>query len=193
MRGISAAELSRRLNVDEGTISNYKKGRYEPKQRRLYEISRILNVSVAWLMGADAPIEKVDNIIPIKKVRFIPLLGKIACGEPILAEENIEGKIILPDEVNADFALTCKGNSMTDARINDGDIVYIKKQPTVENGEIAAVLIENEATLKRFYIQGDTVILKPENSSMSPLVYTKEQLNEIRILGKAVYFLSKVL
>lgn len=193
IRDISAAELSRRLNINEGTVSQYKKGLYVPKQRRLYDISNILNVSIAWLMGDDVPMEKISNLVPLKKIRYIPLLGRIACGEPILAEENIDGKLVLPDEVYADFALTCRGDSMIDARINNGDIVYIKQQPTVENGEIAAILIDNEATLKRFYKQGDTVILKPENSSLSPLVYTKEQLKNIKIIGKAVYFLSKVL
>lgn len=191
-RGMSAAELSRRLGVDEGTVSNYKKGRYEPKQLRLQKISDTLNVSIAWLLGADVPMEKISNISPVKKVRYIPLLGKIACGEPILAEENIEGRLLLPDEVNADFALTCRGDSMIDARLFDGDIVYIKQQPTVENGEIAAVLIDNEATLKRFYKKGDTVILKAENSTMEPLVYTKQQLKDLRIIGKAVWFLSEV-
>lgn len=192
IRGMSAAELSRRLDVDEGTVSNYKKGRYEPKQRRLQEISKTLNVSIAWLLGADVPMETIDNIVPVKRVRYIPILGKIACGEPILAEENQEGKLMLPEQVNADFALICKGDSMIDARIHDGDIVYIQQQPTVENGEIAAVLINNESTLKRFYQKGDTVILKPENSDMEPLIFTKEQLNEIKIIGKAVYFLSEV-
>ena len=192
IRGMSAAELSRRLGVDEGTVSNYKKGRYEPKQLRLQKISDTLNVSIAWLLGADVPMETIDNIVPVKRVRYIPILGKIACGEPILAEENQEGKLMLPEQVNADFALICKGDSMIDARIYDGDIVYIQQQPTVENGEIAAVLINNESTLKRFYQKGDTVILKPEKSDMEPLIFTKEQLNEIKIIGKAVYFLSEV-
>ena len=191
-RGMSAAELSRRLGVDEGTVSNYKKGRYEPKQRRLQQISDTLNVSIAWLLGADVPMEKVSNLVPLKKVRYIPLLGRIACGEPILAEVNIEGKIVLPDEVNADFALTCRGDSMIDARIFDGDIVYIKQQPIVENGEIAAVLIGDEATLKRFYKQGDTVILKAENTAMEPMVFTKSQLKDLKIIGKAGWFLSEV-
>lgn len=194
-RRISAAELSRKINVDEGTISNYKKGKYVPKQPRLDKISQALNVSIPWLMGADVPMElRVDNIIHINKVRKIPVLGVIACGSPIWAEENFEDMILLPDGIQADFALICKGDSMINARIFDGDIVYIKKQPTVENGEIAAVLIENEATLKRVYFDEENKVLQlvPENNEYSPLVYCGEKLQEVYILGKAVAFLSSV-
>lgn len=81
---------------------------------------------------------------------------------------------------------------MINARILDGDIVYIRQQSTVENGEIAAVLIDNEATLKRVYINGDAIILQPENTAYQPMIYTGEKLNDIRIIGKAVYFLSRV-
>ena len=123
----------------------------------------------------------------------IPLLGTIACGEPILAVENIEKHIEVPEDIKADFALRCKGDSMSDARINDGDIVYIRQQPIVDNGEIAAVLIGDEATLKRFYKQGDTVTLMPCNPKYPPFTFQGEQLNEIRILGRAVAFTSMII
>ena len=115
----------------------------------------------------------------------VPLVGRIACGQPILAEQNIEARIGVPALWRADFALTCHGNSMA-AMIQDGDIVCIRKQPEVENGEIAAVRIGEEATLKRFYRQGDTVMLQAENPAFSPLVYTRDQLNEITIEGRVV-------
>ena len=194
-RNITAAELSRRLGVNEGTLSNYKKGTYEPKQRRLEAIATMLNVSIPWLMGADVPMDSdstISNIIPLPKTKMVPLVGTIACGTPILAEENIEDMVPMPEHINADFALRCKGDSMINARILDNDIVYIRKQDTVENGEIAAVLIDNEATLKRFYRYGDTVVLRAENPNCKEFEYKKEQLNEIKILGKAVYFLSTV-
>lgn len=197
VRGISAAELSRQLNVDEGTISNYKKGKYEPKQRRTQAIANILNVSIEWLMGADVPMYQsyndlysIPGINPIPKTYKRPRLGTIACGEPILAEENIEAYDDIPDNIKCDFTLICKGDSMINARINDGDIVYIKQQSQVDNGEIAAVLIDNEATLKRVYIYEDKVVLQPENTKYPPFVYTKEEMNNIRILGKAVGFTS---
>lgn len=133
-----------------------------------------------------------ENIIPLPKTKMVPLVGTIACGTPILAEENIESMVPMPEHIHADFALRCKGDSMVNARILDNDIVYIRKQETVENGEIAAVLIGNEATLKRFYRYGDTVVLRAENPSCKEFEYKKEQLNEVRILGKAVHFLSEV-
>ena len=191
-KNISNAELCEITGIPKSAMSQYRSGSFKPKADRVYLIAKALGVSEAWLMGYDIPKEKIDNIVPIKKVRYIPILGRIACGEPILAEANIEGRLLLPEQVDADFALVCRGDSMIDARIFNGDYVYIKQQPIVENGEIAAVLIGEEATLKRFYKQGDTVILKPENSSLEPLVYTKDQLNEIRIIGKAVWFLSEV-
>ena len=194
-RNITAAELSRRLGVNEGTLSNYKKGTYEPKQRRLEAIATMLNVSIPWLMGADVPMDSdstISNIIPLPKTKMVPLVGTIACGEPILANENIEEMVPMPEHINADFALRCKGDSMINARILDNDIVYIRQQETVENGEIAAVLIDNEATLKRFYRYGDTVVLRAENPNYKEFEYKKEQLNEIKILGKAVHFLSVV-
>lgn len=122
---------------------------------------------------------------PLPEMTTIPLVGSIACGTPILAEQNIEARIGVPALWRADFALTCHGNSMA-AMIQDGDIVCIRKQPEVENGEIAAVRIGEEATLKRFYRQGDTVMLQAENPAFSPLVYTRDQLNEITIEGRVV-------
>lgn len=126
------------------------------------------------------------------RMSSVPIIGEIACGVPILAEENIEEYVDLPEHIRADFALRCKGDSMTGARINDGDIVYIRQQPTVANGEIAAVRIENEATLKRVYRNGGTVILQPENPAYSPMAFTGDALNDVAILGKAVAFTSKI-
>ncbi|MBC8531780.1 LexA family protein [Gehongia tenuis] len=133
-----------------------------------------------------------DNIMPLPKMRKVPLLGTIACGEPILAQENIEDEVDMPENVHADFCLRCKGESMIGARIQDGDIVYIHQQPDVENGEIAAVIIDDEATLKRVYKYPNKVVLQPENPQYAPLVYVGTELEAIRIIGKAVAFLSNV-
>lgn len=129
---------------------------------------------------------------PMPEMRKIPLLGNIACGEPILASENLEGEVDIPKEIHADFALRCKGDSMINARIFDGDIVYIRQQETVDNGEIAAVLIDNEATLKRVTLYKDHVVLSPENPMYKPFVFWYEEMNNIRIIGKAVAFTSAV-
>ena len=122
------------------------------------------------------------------------MLGNIACGEPIFAEEDFEGYIELEDGIKADFCLRAKGDSMIGARIYDGDIVFIKSQSMVENGEIAVALIGDEATLKRvmYYPDKNMLILKPENTNYQDIVLIGEELNTVRILGKAVAFQSLV-
>ena len=132
------------------------------------------------------------GIFPVPVMRSVPLVGTIACGTPILAEQNIEGDVSAPDHVHADFALRCQGDSMINARIFDGDIVYIRQQETVDDGEIAAVLINDEATLKRVHLYEDHVVLEPENPQYRPLVYWGIDMNAVRILGKAVAFTSIV-
>lgn len=179
--------------LGKNDLSQYVSGKVVPGQRKLTILAEALNVSESWLMGYDVPAERnISNIIPISHAKKIPILGKIACGEPITAQENWEDTIILPDGIQADFALRCQGDSMVDARINDGDIVFIRMQSYVDNGEIAAVLIDNEATLKRFYQQGDKVILQPENKKYQPLIYAGAELDNIRIIGKATYFISEI-
>ncbi len=131
-----------------------------------------------------------DRIIPLPKTKKVPLLGTIACGEPIIADENIELYIKVDENVPVDFALRCKGDSMINARIFDGDIVYIRQQQDVENGEIAAVLIGDEATLKKVHKYPNKLVLSACNPMYDDFVYTSEQLNDIRILGKAVAFFS---
>lgn len=192
-RNMTAAELSRLAKIPEATISQYRSGLYEPKQRRLAAISKALNTSISWLMCVDDSEEPLpSNIIPMPKMRKIPLLGEIACGVPIYAEENFDGEVDIPDNVIADFALKCKGDSMINARIYNGDTVYIRKQSIVENGEIAAVLIDDEATLKRVWLFNDHISLEAENPTVRPFVYWNEDMNNVRIIGKAVAFTSVV-
>ena len=199
MRNITAAELSKRSGASEGLISGYRKGAYKAKQGRLDRFAQILDVSIPWLMGYDVPVGNYDgglaasvvasNIKPLPETYKVPRLGAIACGEPILAEQNIETYDSVPVTIRCDFTLICRGDSMIGAGIEDGDIVYIREQPEVETGEIAAVMVgEDEATLKQFKRVGDTVLLIPENSSYEPLIFTGGEMNGIRILGKAVGF-----
>lgn len=195
IRQIRQADLVERTGIPKSAISQYCSGAFKPKQKRLFQIAEALNVDEAWLMGLDVPMERnagPKNIIPMPEMRKIPLLGNIACGEPILAAENIGEYIEIPKHINADFALTCKGDSMINARIFDGDVVYIRKQDTVDNGQIAAVLIDNEATLKRVKLLPDRIILSPENPLYDPLVYRAEEMNDVHILGKAVAFTSAI-
>lgn len=137
-----------------------------------------------------------DNIIPMPNMRQVPRLGAIACGTPILAEQNIEGYDQVPDWVKCDFTLMCKGDSMINARIHDGDVVCIKSQPEVENGQIAAVLVDgefdSEATLKRVRFDKDGITLWPENPAYSPSHFWGKDAERVRILGLATHFISKI-
>lgn len=194
---ISYGELSKKTNIPKSALQRYATGETEKIPiTRIEVIAKALNTTAQFIMGWDEnesynnDIFSITGINPIPKTYKRPRLGTIACGEPILAEENIEAYDDIPDSIKCDFTLICKGDSMVNARINDGDIVYIKQQSQVDNGEIAAVLIDNEATLKRVYIYEDKVVLQPENTKYPPFVYTKEDMNNIRILGKAVGFTS---
>lgn len=192
-KGMKAAELARLTGTPESVISQYKKGEYVPKQRRLESFSRVLGVSIPWLMG-DVDASEVSSSIPpgfepLPKMRKVPLIGEIACGEPILAEQNIEDYLEIPEEVHCDFLLRGKGDSMVDAGIRNGDIVFVRIQETVENGEIAAVRIGEEATLKRVYWDGNTLTLMPANSQYAPLSFRGEEINDIHIEGKAIGYM----
>lgn len=187
---LTQIELAKRLGLSYSAISMYERGERQPNFETLEAIADFFNVPMSTLIEKSTP--PYNNIIPMPEMTTIPLLGSIACGEPITAVENIEDYVTMLKSVKADFALRCKGDSMIDARILDGDIVYIRQQAKVENGEIAAVLIGDEATLKRVYISADTVTLMPANQKYSPLVYSGEEINEIRILGKAVAFTSAI-
>lgn len=200
IRGMTAAELARTSKVNEGAISQYRAGKYKASQRSLDKLARALQVSIPWLMGADVPMEESDsqrstslptNVQPMPTMQQIPRIGMIACGDPLLAQQNIEGYDNVPEYVKCDFTLVCRGDSMINARIFDGDIVCIREQPAVENGEIAAVLIDSEeATLKRVKIFDDHIVLEPENPMYKPLVFWGEEMNNVRILGKATHFIS---
>lgn len=193
-KNVSYGELSSMTGIPKSALQRYATGATEKiPLPRVEMIANALNISAAYLMGWEDSSETTpSNLIPMPGKQKIPLVGTIACGEPILAEENLEGEADLPEHIHADFALRCKGDSMINARIYDGDIVYIRQQPTVEDGEIAAVLIGDEATLKRVRFFEDHVVLEPENPLYRPLSYWGEEMSAIRILGKAVAFTSKV-
>lgn len=190
--GLTQEDIAREIGVSKQTVQKYESGIITTiPSDKIEIIAKRLKTTPAKLMGWEDN-TMPDNIIPLPKMKKIPLLGTIACGEPILATENIEALINADENLKADFALRCKGDSMINARIFDGDIVYIREQPDVEDGEIAAVLIGEEATLKRVYKYPSKVVLRPENPLYDDWVYSKEEMNEVRIIGKAVAFLSAV-
>lgn len=192
-KGVYQKDVAEYLGVDRTTYVKYERGDTEPNLEILDKLATYFGVTVDELLGRETDFAAFDNIFPIQKKKF-PLLGEIACGEPIFADEDRESYVLAGADINADFCLKAKGDSMINARILDGDIVFIRSQPIVDNGEIAAVIIGDEATLKRvyFYPEKNKLILNPENPRYEPLVYIGEELNEIRILGKAVAFQSSV-
>lgn len=190
--GLTTEELAQRMGYKtRSSITKIETGKADIPQSKVKAFARALQTTTAYLMGDDDAREARPSIPagfePLPEMTAVPLVGTIACGTPILAEQNVEARIGVPAAWRADFALTCKGDSMA-PRYLDGDIVCIRCQPQVENGQIAAVLIGEEATLKRFYQNGDTVTLQAENPAYSPLVYRGEELNEIRIEGCVVGF-----
>ena len=193
--GLSADQVAERIGKNRATVYRYESNDIKSFPIEvLSPLAEVLMTTPAFLMGwNDSPDGYYpDNIIPVPEMAKIPLLGSIACGAPILAEEHIEEYVDVPKHVRADFALTCKGDSMINARIFDGDIVYVRQQATVDNGQIAAVLIDGEATLKRVQLYEDHISLEPENPQYRPLVYWGDDMNSVQILGKAVAFTSAI-
>lgn len=181
--------LGEYLHLSNATISRYTTGNISPKIPTVQAIAEKYGVNPAWLMGTEGAEKYQDKKETGKR---IPIIGTIAAGIPILAHENIEGYEVVPENISVDFCLRVKGDSMIGARILDGDLVYIRKQPTVDNGEIAAVIIDDEATLKRFYKFNGSVLLRSENPNYPEQRYTKKDMKQILILGKAIFFRSEV-
>lgn len=211
-RGMRASELAKRTGLSKARISQYVNGKFIPKSDAVLLIAEVLEVSELWLLGKDAAMSPAEaaadhmmgvapgaqlpcpeNVSPLRLCRY-PILGEIACGLPILAEEDRDGGYVTAAETTADFCLTAKGDSMIGARIFDGDEVFIQQTDLVNNGEIAAVVVDNEATLKRvyYYPEDEKLILTAENPVYPPMVFVGEELASIHILGRAVAFQSKV-
>lgn len=183
--------------ADKSMIAKIEKGNVDLPQSKILAFANVLETTPSELMGWDyeaEPTETVDNIYKLDRIK-LPMLGKVACGEPIFADEDRESYIMVGTDIGADFCLQCQGDSMINARIHDGDIVFVKKTDIVENGEIAVVIIDDEATLKRFfyYREQNLVILKPENPKYQDIILTGEQLNQVKVIGRAVAFQSDVI
>ena len=191
-KNIKAAELSRRTGISKPRLSQYKNGVYVPKAEAICAIARALGVSEGFLLGnSDTP---HPEVITSGKYKILPVVGQIACGSPVFANEEDGGVVYTDADTDADFCLIAKGDSMKDARIQNGDIVFVKKADTVNNGEIAAVIINDEATLKRvyYYPESSKLMLIAENSNYEPMVFTGDELEKIHIIGKAIAFKSNI-
>jgi len=183
--------LAEAVFLAPATISRYVNAKMEPKRSTVEVLAKYFNVNPAWLMGA----EGIERYLEGSKVEYkrIPVVGTIAAGQPILAQEYIEDYEYVSEYKNVDFCLRVKGDSMINARILDGDLVYIRKQPDIENGEIAAVLIDKQdATLKRVYKLNGSIILRAENPSYQDIIITKKDAKTVHIIGKAICFKSEV-
>ena len=195
-RGLTLDALAEMVGTTKQTIQRYETGVISNiPQEKIELLAKALCVTPSVLMGwSDDESESVRGVLPIS-VKRLPILGEIACGEPIYASEEHESYVSADKTLDADFCLRAHGDSMIGARIFDGDIVFIRSQDSVDNGEIAAVIIDDEATLKRvyFYPEESKLILIPENPKYAPLVYLGVDLNKIKIIGKAVAFQSTIL
>lgn len=191
-------ELAAALGTSKQTIHRYENGTIANiPHEKIVQLAEALGTTPSELMGWSRAAENVTDISggsPIR-IKKLPILGDIACGKPIYATESHENFAVADGSIDADFCLRAHGDSMVGARIFDGDIVFIRSQNSVDNGEIAAVIINDEATLKRVYFYPDEskLILSPENPRYAPLVYEDDELESIKILGKAVAFQSRIM
>lgn len=201
-QGMTLEQVAEKVGVGKSTVRKWETGLIANMRRdKIAALADALNTSPMYLMGWSdeinpAPaldLSKFDNIYPVKLKKF-PLLGEIACGKPIFANEDRESYVLAGSDIHADFCLRAKGDSMVNARILDGDIVFIRKQDMVDNGEIAAVAIGDDVTLKRvvYYPEQNLLILKAENSKYQDMIYAQDQLDQVYILGKAIAFQSDV-
>ena len=195
-KGMTLDELAERIGTSKQTIHRYENGIItNVPPEKVESLAVALGTTPQELMGwDDEPAPAYKNLLPVS-AKQLPVLGDIACGMPIYAEERHESFVAVADQLDADFCLKAHGDSMTGARIHDGDVVFIRSQSFVDNGEIAAVIIDDEATLKRvyFYPEDSKLILTPENPKYAPLVYLGAALDKIKIIGKAVAFQSTIL
>ena len=191
MSGLSKAYIS----ILERNVNPVNNKPVIPSLETIKAVAQAINMDfndVIAMLDGNQPVSLKDEpeippgFEPMPKMKKVPLIGAIACGEPITAMENREGEIDVPEDISCDFALRCKGNSMIGAGIHDGDAVYIRIQPEVENGQIAAVRIGDEATLKRVYLHTDYIELRPENPDYESIIRRREEMNDVHIEGKAV-------
>lgn len=182
-------ELAKKLGYkSRSSINKIESGENDIPQSKVLEFAKALDVTVMDLLGPTEADTIPPGFLPLPETESLPLVGRIACGTPILAEENVEGYVDVPKSARATFVLLCQGDSMA-PRIQDGDFVYVRKQPTVENGELAAVRIGTEATLKRVYYspdRPDQLFLQAENPAYPPMIYSGQELEDIAIEGKIV-------
>ncbi len=193
-RGTNAYKVSIATKVPASSFTTWKRGTSFPKNEKLQKIANYFGVPISYFFGENpaGPIPNIPGLF-VPNTQAVPLLGEIACGQPISADEFFEGYVEVSGRQRVDFCLRAIGDSMINARIYDGDIVFIRQQPEVENGEIAAVVIDGAVTLKRVYVEQDRIILRAENPKIRPMIFKKTDFSQFRILGKAIAFQGEVI
>lgn len=188
--GLSQSELGKIAGVSDKAVSTWELGLKTPRMGAVEKMANYFGITKSAIVD-DAPMTSLQKPVippgfePMPAMDVVPLVGRIACGTPITAEENIEQMVCVPSRWHSTFTLTCKGDSM-EPRIHDGDLVAIRSQPEVENGEIAAVRIGEEATLKHVYLHENFIELRPENPAFNSIILSREDMNTVVIEGKAV-------
>ena len=196
-RDMTQTQLAKILDYPEMTVSNWVNAKYYPRIDKIQEMADFLSINKSDLIEdkpktEDIDITKIPGIIPIKKIKRIPILGVIHCGDPIWAEENFEGYFSTdPELFIADFSLYATGDSMIDANIYEGDLVFFRKTPSPDTGTIVAVLIDDEAALKKYTKTDSALIFSPCNDKYNPIVITETTDKSVMILGEMVAVLSK--
>lgn len=188
----SQQQMADLLGIKLRTYASYERGEREINAAFVKHFCAVLNISASEILGMNIPHIKVFDTSQLRRRRY-PLLGVVACGEPTIDEIN---EYFDFDDIDADFALKCKGDSMIGAHIYDGDIVLIKRCEIVDNGQIAAVAVDSdgECTLKKVYFdkEREQLTLMPCNPAYDPIIIHGTALNEVRIIGRAVGFFSKL-
>lgn len=188
-KNIKQTQLADILNVSQGTLSSWETGRYDIGNDDLRKLAAFFGVTTDYLLGRDIDITKLPGYLgPVTENKKVPIIGSVKCGPNGLAFEYLEGYVLVDDSFTGDIiAFHCKGDSMKDMGINDGDIAIVRKQDDVENGEVAVVIVNgDEGTLKRVRKFDGGIILLPANSNYKERVFTGEDLNLVKIVGKVL-------
>lgn len=194
-KNLTPTEFARIMNYPETTVFNWIHGKSYPRIDKIQEMSDYFNIYKSDLTedkSTNIDLSQIPGIKMIKKFVNVPILGEIACGEPIFCQQNYEGFFQIDEDLDRpDFCLIANGDSMIDVGVQDGDLIFMRQTPVVENGKIAGVLIDDTVTLKRFYKNDHEIILQPENKAYSPIIIREDDGQNIRILGEMIGMYSK--
>lgn len=186
-KGVSRSKMADDIGISRSAPQGWAEKGAVPRFETIKKIADYFGVPVSYFSEGSYELHTAHGLNPIKRKR-LPMLGTVACGEPTFADMENGVYVSADADVDADFCLTARGDSMINARIFNGDLLFVKRQEIVADGEIAVVLIEDDTTVKRVYYdkENNVITLVPENPMYKPMRYVGAQLDRIRILGKVV-------